>query len=313
MLLYSVNSLWETIMKKIYLQRIGPKDLDSYDLINGTVDVEKIFSHSSSSATLKTFPVFTSRVREVYRRGNYTLKHVRYPSLALEMILSGKMEFQTEQQSQVAGPGTLYIIPPGTTVKSMCHQGKEVRKLCVIMQGENLSGLLITLRLSECRLMRLKEPEVMEEKIRTLKEAIYVRDVENSVRSYHFLLELAALNEESLDSQSPLARAATIMSANFQEDLQIPAVAAASGVSESTLRRLFRAELNCSPLEYLNTIRLNFAVRKLKNSNRRIKEIAQMSGFLSSVRFCTVFREKYQVSPGQFRRNARINGDLPRE
>ena len=84
--------------------------------------------------------------------------------------------------------------------------------------------------------------------------------------------------------------------------VEIPDIGAQAGVSESTLRRLFKNELHCSPLDYLNSTRLKFAVGKLRHTGLRIKEIALMSGFLSSARFCTVFMEKYRMTPGEFRK-----------
>ena len=57
-----------------------------------------------------------------------------------------------------------------------------------------------------------------------------------------------------------------------------------------------------SPLDYLYSVRLKFAAGKLRNTNLRIKEIARMSGFLSSARFCTVFQEKYGMTPGDYRK-----------
>ncbi len=212
------------------------------------------------------------------------------------------MEFRTEDQRQIAGPGTLYLIPPGTTVRFTCLHGWEARKLGAILEGENLKGLLLTLKLSNSRMLRLSEPEIIEEKLRSLKDAVNAPITVNSLQSYRFLLELSQLIGEDKSEQTPLRRAVTMLDSNFQEDLEIPDIAARVGVSERTLRRLFQAELHCSPLEYLNSVRLKFAAGKLRHTGLRIKEIAQMSGFLSSARFCTVFQAKYHMTPGEFRK-----------
>ena len=183
-----------------------------------------------------------------------------------------------------------------------CLHGREARKLGAILGGENLKGLLLTLKLSDSRMVRLSEPEIIEEKLRLLKEAVAAPINDNSLRTYHFLLDLSELIGEDKFAQTPLRRAVTILDSNFQEDLEIPDIAARAGVSERTLRRLFQAELHCSPLEYLNSVRLKFAAEKLRHTGLRIKEIAQMSGFLSSARFCTVFQEKYGMTPGDYRK-----------
>ena len=277
-------------------------DPESYDLLSGTPNIERIFVHTCSCPNGEKLPVYTQRVNEVIRRGNYWMKHVRYPYFALEMILEGEMEFRTEDQRQIAGPGTLYLIPPGTTVRFTCLHGREARKLGAILEGENLKGLLLTLKLSNSRMLRLSEPEIIEEKLRSLKDAVTAPITVNSLQSYRFLLELSQLIGEEKSEQTPLRLAVTMLDSNFQEDLEIPDIAARAGVSERTLRRLFQSELHCSPLDYLNSVRLKFAAGKLRHTGLRIKEIAQMSGFLSPARFCTVFQEKYGISPGDFRK-----------
>ena len=289
-------------MSKEIRKIVQSEDSESYDLLSGTPNIERIFCHYCNAAEKCIFPVFTQRVNEVIRRGNYWMKHVRYPYFALEMILEGEMEFRTEDQRQIAGPGTLYLIPPGTTVRFTCLHGWEARKLGAILEGENLKGLLLTLKLSNSRMLRLSEPEIIEEKLRSLKDAVTAPITVNSLQSYRFLLELSQLIGEDKSEQTPLRRAVTMLDSNFQEDLEIPDIAARAGVSERTLRRLFQAELHCSPLEYLNSVRLKFAAGKLRHTGLRIKEIAQMSGFLSSARFCTVFQEKYHMTPGEFRK-----------
>jgi transcriptional regulator GlxA family with amidase domain len=182
----------------------------------------------------------------------------------------------------------------------------EVRKLCAILGGENLKGILVTLKLSHSRMVSLSDPEGMAEKLRDLRNTVSAPIFENSLRSYQFLLELSRLAGEEKSSQMPLSRAVSLLESNFQEDLQIPEIASRAGVSERTLRRLFRNELKCSPLEYLNQVRLKIAAEKLQNTGLRIKEIAQRCGFVSPARFCTVFQEKYRMTPGDFRKRSKV-------
>ena len=288
-------------MSKEIRKIVQSEDPESYDLLSGTPNIERIFCHYCNAAEKCIFPVFTQRVNEVIRRGNYWMKHVRYPYFALELILSGEMEYLDEEQLRIAGPGTLYLIPPGTTTRFTPHRGRDVRKLCAILTGGNLRGILLTLKLSNSRMVTLARPEVMEKKMRELENAIAAPGAENSERTYHFLLELSEEIGEKKTALTPLERAVSLLESGFQEDLRIPDIAAKAGISERTMRRLFESELHCTPLEYLNSIRLKFAAGKLRQTSLRIKEIALMSGFLSSARFCTVFHEKYRLSPGEFR------------
>ena len=276
----------------------------AYDIASGIPTVV-VFSRSYKSGDKRAVPVFTARINEEIHGKNYWRKHIRYDYLALEMILEGEMEFRTEDRREIAGPGSLYLIPPGTTVRFACRNGHEVRKLCAIIGGDNLKGILFTLKLADSRLLNFSDPGAVSGKIRSLADAVTSPVTENSARTYCFLMELAELTEEDKFVRTPFSRAVAIMESNFQEDLQIPAIASHVGVSGSTLRRMFRSELHCSPLEYLNSVRMKFAVEKLKHTNLRIKEIAMMSGFPTPARFCTVFMEKFRMTPGEFRQKAR--------
>lgn len=69
----------------------------------------------------------------------------------------------------------------------------------------------------------------------------------------------------------------------------------------TTLLRLFREKMNCTPLEYLNQCRLDNAVQLLHSSLLPVAEIAQLSGFTRSNYFCRVFRRKTGMTPEQYR------------
>ena len=272
----------------------------AYDIASG-LQRTVIFSQYDKSIHMRAAPVFTSRINEEKHGKNYWFKHIRFPNLALEMILEGEMEFRTEDRSEIAGPGSLYLISPGSTVGFFCRN-HEVRKLCALISGDNLKGILFTLKLAESRLLNFSDPESMIEKIWALKDAVTSPITENAVQTFRFLIDLSEQIEGNDFIRTPFSHAVAIMGSNFQEDLQIPAIASHVGVSGNTLRRMFQRELHCSPLEYLNSVRMKFAVEKLRHTNLRIKEIAIMSGFSSSVRFCTAFMEKHHMTPGEFRK-----------
>ena len=112
----------------------------AYDITRG-LQRTVIFSQRYSSFDMRAVPVFTARINEEKYEKNYWYKHIRYDRLALEMILEGEMEFRTEDRSEIAGPGSLYLISPGTTVGFYCRN-HEVRKLCAIIGGDNLKAIM---------------------------------------------------------------------------------------------------------------------------------------------------------------------------
>lgn len=275
-------------------------DPDSYDICSDGLNVRSILRQTSLQSKFVPYPVYTQQLTEELRNSDHWYKHIRFPFLALEFFLFGEMEFISEDHREIARPGTLYVIAPGSTVKFIRHGKKTVHKLALIVSGEIINAIAMTLHLGTSRLLSLPEPAVFEEKMRRIGSSIGTDPLNNSRLSYSLLLDLSLLTSGDSEQNTPLERALSIMKNRYQENISIPFIASRAGVSENTLRRHFHHELKCSPLEYLNTIRLKTALEKLKNTKLSIKQTALMCGFSSASCFCTAFRKKYLLTPREF-------------
>ncbi len=85
-------------------------------------------------------------------------------------------------------------------------------------------------------------------------------------------------------------------------------LAAALGVSERHLRRIFLAEHGVTPLQYVQTRRLLLAKHLLTDTQMPVTQVALASGFKSLRRFNAAFVDSYRMNPGQLRRNAGPQG-----
>jgi len=68
------------------------------------------------------------------------------------------------------------------------------------------------------------------------------------------------------------------------------------------LARAFRKHYGITPTQYINNLRLNYAANKLSFSTDSITEIAMDSGFNNLSHFYHLFKERYNMSPGDFRK-----------
>lgn len=71
------------------------------------------------------------------------------------------------------------------------------------------------------------------------------------------------------------------------------------GYSADHLRILFKKEFGVTPLEYHNRTRMTRALSLIDNSDLRIKEIAEKSGFAQVSHFCTMFKQTFAMTPTQ--------------
>lgn len=74
-----------------------------------------------------------------------------------------------------------------------------------------------------------------------------------------------------------------------------------SGSSRKTIYRHFREYMNTTPSEYINDKRLAEAKRLLQNTSINLIDISSMLYYSSQSHFTKCFREKYGVTPSNFR------------
>lgn len=76
-------------------------------------------------------------------------------------------------------------------------------------------------------------------------------------------------------------------------------------MSVRTLNRRFRIATNTTPLDYLQSVRLDHAKDLLKQSNLAVSEIAHKVGYLDGSYFSGLFGKLNKVSPKEYRRLVR--------
>lgn len=87
--------------------------------------------------------------------------------------------------------------------------------------------------------------------------------------------------------------------------LDVNELAERHGLSRSYFSSYFRSISGVSPAQYVQRVRLEEAANRLLHSNLTIEEIAQETGFATATHFCRVFRSRFHLSPGEFRRQMR--------
>ena len=111
-----------------------------------------------------------------------------------------------------------------------------------------------------------------------------------------------------LESGSRLARqAALMMDDDDLGDVGLAGLAAALGITDRHLRRVFAAEYGVAPVQYLQTRRLLLAKSLLTDTALPVTEVAFAAGFGSLRRFNDIFKKRYRLSPRDLRRLNRRN------
>ncbi|MBI9071348.1 MAG: helix-turn-helix domain-containing protein [Melioribacteraceae bacterium] len=79
-----------------------------------------------------------------------------------------------------------------------------------------------------------------------------------------------------------------------------------SGKTQEHLTRTMKKHFNITPTAYINSLRLNEAVNLLLNSDLSITDIMFDAGFNNVSHFMKLFKEKFGLSPANYRKRNRI-------
>lgn len=92
-----------------------------------------------------------------------------------------------------------------------------------------------------------------------------------------------------------------IVGREYRKDIGLEYLAQKVYLSPCYLSTLFKKETGISLVKYINEYRLQEAKRLLSTTNRRVNDISVEVGFDNLPYFCTVFKEKFGMTPAKFR------------
>ena len=126
----------------------------------------------------------------------------------------------------------------------------------------------------------------------------FIRDALQSFWCYDESIE----NRDS-DYSDAIYQSIIYIKQNYFKDISLDELAQQVNLNPSYLSSLFKKEVGTTFLQYLNNIRLENACALLKNSpNISIEVISAQVGYRTPSYFYKVFREKYGMSPNQWRK-----------
>ena len=114
--------------------------------------------------------------------------------------------------------------------------------------------------------------------------------------------KLNLVEKSHVGSNDLIYQTVSYISANFKKKLSLEEMAKDLGVSKYVLSRLFSKTFHRNFNQYLNDARLNYACHRLENTSDSITNICLDSGFESQRTFNRVFKERYKISPSDYRR-----------
>lgn len=237
------------------------------------------------------------------RDPRFTPDHV-HPGVELILVERGAASLETAVGTLSGGPGTLFVLPPGSHHDQRSPPGSRTWYLVASADGHLDVALPDILALPDQDPLRSWLPDL-----------IRLHEAEGQGDQHRYLL--AGILHRVADHRAgaaaaplppPLQRLIRAIRADPLRDPDLAGLADLAGVSASHLRALFARHVGTSPREWCRLQRLQIAQKLLRSSFLDIAEIAAQSGWSDPNYFTRYFRSRTGLSPRAWRRqHAAVN------
>lgn len=117
--------------------------------------------------------------------------------------------------------------------------------------------------------------------------------------------DLQAANERSTD-YARVADAIHHIQSHFDQPLKVGDLARQAGLSEYLFEQRIRRVFHITPGQFLQKVRMDAAVRRLRDTNEPIASVALACGYSDQSAFTRQFRQTTGYSPMEYRRSTRV-------
>ncbi len=245
--------------------------------------------------------------------------HAYYELYYLEQ---GSCSFLLDDSECRLGGGDLLLIPPQTFHCSRYPQERTLR--CIVyFRAEDIGGRVAAFLpegsafFGSARLCRIPGGQrgAFEELFARMAAEEQSCDAQTGAMQQLFLQALLLLiarhclflppppsaDLHTADRQT--LQAARFIRANYMNPVSSADIAAAAGFSPNHLSRRFRENAGMGVHEYLTSVRLQHAALELVSTDDSVTQIALRCGFSDSNYFKDVFKQKYGMTPREYRKS----------
>ncbi|MDR0524838.1 MAG: AraC family transcriptional regulator [Spirochaetaceae bacterium] len=106
----------------------------------------------------------------------------------------------------------------------------------------------------------------------------------------------------SAPGEGPFRELIQFLKDNLSRDISVEEMAKEMNLSRSYFTRLFSREMGRSPHNYLEDLRLKTAMGLLYQEQKSVKETAALCGIYDVNYFCRLFKKRYGLSPGKYKK-----------
>ena len=243
------------------------------------------------------------------------LKHASphlHSSVEVLYVIEGTMELGMKQELFHMEEGDVGVIFPDVIHHCQVFSTAPSIGDCLWV-SPSLNGQLAEILQKFCP----KNPVIKKEKVHSDIRNAFLSIKQNSVWNRNLIVEQAyaqiilarsletlELSEKSqLESNNTdiIYKAVSYIVRHFKENISLDSMAIQLGISKFVLSRVFSGTFHRNFKQYVNEQRLNYVSTYLECTDKSITEIWLDAGFESQRTFNRVFRERYHMTPREYR------------
>ncbi|MCK0472839.1 helix-turn-helix domain-containing protein [Halalkalibacter sp. APA_J-10(15)] len=221
----------------------------------------------------------------------------------------GSCEVKVNQQSLTVEKGDLLLIKPGDHYELRIEEGQNSGDYYLFCHGKWIDQWWN--RSEKPTITRIE----LDDKLLSLWRHIIIEDrrphLEQNRELTDYLLQALcvclerAVNETSATYSRPYAvtKMMRFIEEHALSTFKIEEAANHAGLSVSRAVHLFKSSVGKTMIEYAQDIRLSAAVDQMKYTHMTLDQIAENCGFSGYPYFHKVFKKKFGVAPGSYRKN----------
>lgn len=219
------------------------------------------------------------------------------------------------------------VVCPNTMHKSKSDKGTESQWEYLYVDTERLFHEYLSVDFEKRSLLMFdspdfpnivsgrENPELKNLLLHILKELRDGREgyrLDTACLCISFLLELTRIlpvdsgaGISNVKNKMAIYPAIQYIDRHYMENFRMEVLASECGLSLTHFRRLFKAIMNESPLDYLNRIRINKSCELLYDTERTVLDIAMAVGFSGNAAYNRNFMRIMETTPSRWRRTTR--------
>ena len=219
--------------------------------------------------------------------------------------ISGSVHYEFDKLRFSISPGELVYIPKNS---SYIYRVKDEPSTLLRIEFDlykTIDGNESDVMLSDTPLKLSVAETEFKQKFTRIIDSVGGGVLCEQISAISEIWQIIALVNASLDDlHSRIDAGVEYINNHFLDKIYISEAAAASHVSESRFRFLFKKKYGISPLKYRNSLVTKAAVKLLDNPLLSVSDVADSLRFGDIYSFSKFFKQNYGVSPEEYRKRS---------